>query len=69
MAQKDAVVEVADDAVYSYTASANWEPVDKAATTAHNKGEKDEKAAVDLASVLGVVPDPEPEPEAPAADG
>lgn len=46
MAEKDAVVEVPDADVYSYTASANWEPVDKAATTAHNKGEKDEKAAV-----------------------
>jgi hypothetical protein len=64
MAQKDAVVEVPDAVVYSYTASANWEPVDKPATTAHNKGEKDEKAAV--AAERGVVePEPVPEP----ADG
>lgn len=42
----DGVLEVPDEDVYSYTASANWEPVDKDATTAHNKGERAEARAV-----------------------
>lgn len=63
--EPDAVVEVRDADVYSHTASANWEPVDKAATTAHNAGAKAEAEAVKAAS--GVV-DEDPV-EAPAEDG
>ena len=55
----DSVIEVSDSAVYNYTASANWEPVDKAATAAHNQCAKDEAAAV--AAERGPVAGPEPE--------
>lgn len=68
MAARDEVVEVPDRDVYAYTASANWEPVDKAATTAHNAGEEAEKASVAAREASRAPEDPEAEPEHAGAD-
>lgn len=59
----DGLLEVPDAAVYGYTCQSIWEPNDKAATTAHNAGEKAERAAV--AAARGPV-NKEPDVEVPA---
>lgn len=70
--EPDAVIEVADADVYGYTACANWDAVDKAATTAHNAGEKAEAKAVkaerDARAPHGAEESAEPAEEAPPAD-
>lgn len=42
----DEILEVPDSEVYSYTASANWEPDDDAADAAHAEGVEAEAVAV-----------------------
>jgi hypothetical protein len=60
LAGRDEVVEVPDADVYAYTASANWDPADKAATTAHTAGERAEAEAVKARAVCSRSRNPRP---------